>query len=113
MRYQEFRKPNHIDCEVTGRLYYSSNAVHLSEDMLEVYLPARDILITCGWHPDGDPNGHYETQVHRMDELELLLPSLRASTIESAIEDVQKLVEQYGTNSDWLSISTTSETVIG
>lgn len=49
-------------CQVIGHIYWDSDHRVLGEDMLDLQL-ANGILISCGWYPEGSPNGSYRITV--------------------------------------------------
>lgn len=50
-------------CQVFGHIYWDKDSRILGEDMLDVQL-SNGVLISCGWYPEGDPNGCYRITVN-------------------------------------------------
>ena len=78
-------------CRVCGFIYSADDRRQLSEDMLDVILP-NGLLVTAGWYPEGDQNGHYWVAAHR--GLQEVMPAIESETAAQAIVDVEQLVAE-------------------
>jgi len=80
---------DHLNCEVVGYLYDADDAADLGQTMVEVATPD-GTLITCGWIPEGDPNGKYRVSVTH--GFRRLLPDYETGDIWAAANKLEHLV---------------------
>lgn len=75
-------------CQITGSIPDASDVRRLTGDLLDVYCPMTETLVSVGWYPEEDPQGEYSVTVYRHCE------EIRSQSTRDAAEALN-LVEAW------------------